>query len=215
MDWFLVNTGGSLQQVLDIILGWLESWGYLLVFVMTFLENSAFTGLVAPGEWTLVIAGLLAAKGTFVLAYLYPAAISGAVLGDITGYLIGRRGGYRVISRYGRYFRFKQSYLDTTKDYFLRHGGKTVFIGRFVPFVKVFAPMTAGIGRMPFAKFLAWDIPGAVIASSLLITGGYLFGESWRRINQYIGWAAGLLFAVAVGGAVIAFAVRRRRRLEE
>ncbi len=181
---------------------------------MTFLENSAFMGLIAPGEWTLVFAGLLASEGTLKLPWLYPAAITGAVLGDIAGYIIGRKGGYRFFSRYGRYFRFKQSYLETTQAYFLRHGGKTVFIGRFVPFVKVFAPMTAGIGRMPFARFLAWAVPGAVLASSLLITGGYLFGESWRRVNEYIGWVAGVIFAVVVVGTAIVFLHRRRRRLE-
>jgi undecaprenyl-diphosphatase len=208
----------SIQQwfevLLDSIRTWLETWGYLVIFAMTFLENSAFMGLIAPGEWTLVVAGLLASEGTLELPWLYAAAITGAVLGDITGYIIGRTGGYRFFLRYGHYFRFKESYLDTTKEYFRKHGGKTVFVGRFVPFVKVFAPMSAGIGRMPVARFIAWDAPGAIIASSLLITGGYLFGESWQRINQYIGWAAGLIFAVIIISAASAVAVRRRRRLE-
>lgn len=204
-----------LQSVIDIVLGWLEQWGYVVVFLMTFFENSAFLGLVAPGEWTLVTAGLLASNGTLQLPWLYPVAIAGAILGDTTGYIIGRTGGYRVISRYGRYLRFKPSYLDTTRDYFLRHGGKTVFIGRFVPFVKVFAPMTAGIGHMPVWRFIAWDVPGAIIASSLLITGGYIFGESWRRVNQYIGWGAGVVFAVVVVGAALTFIYRRRRRIED
>lgn len=194
---------------------WLETWGYLVIFIMTFLENSAFMGLVAPGEWTLVLAGLLASEGTLQLPWLYVAAITGAVLGDTAGYIIGRTGGYRFFLRYGHYFRFKQSYLDATKEYFLRHGGKTVFIGRFVPFVKTFAPMSAGIGRMPAGRFLAWDIPGAIIANSLLLTGGYLFGESWRRVNQYIGWVAGLIFAVIVISAVSAVIYRRRRRRTE
>jgi membrane protein DedA with SNARE-associated domain len=204
-----------LQDVVNIILGWLENWGYLVVFVMTFLENAAFTGLIAPGEWTLVLAGLLASQGTLVLYYLYPAAIAGAIIGDLSGYIIGRKGGYKLFSRYGRYFRFKQSYLDLTEEYFKRHGGKTVFIGRFVPFVKVFTPMTAGIGRMPFARFIAWSIPAATVSSALLITGGYLFGESWRTINQYIGWAAGAIFAVVVVITVTIIIVRRRRQYEQ
>lgn len=203
-----------MESIVDTVLSWLQQWGYVVVFMMTFLENSAFLGLVAPGEWTLVFAGLLASEGTLQLPYLYPVAITGAILGDITGYIIGRTGGYQAISRYGRYLRFKESYLETTKEYFVLHGGKTVFIGRFVPFVKVFAPMTAGIGRMPFMRFLAWDMPGAIIASSLLITGGYIFGESWRRISQYIGWGASAVFAVFVVGAAVIFIRRRRKRLQ-
>lgn len=205
----------SLQSVIDIVLGWLESWGYLVVFIVTFLENSAFMGLIAPGEVTLITAGLLASDSTLNLNWLYPAAISGAVTGDIAGYIVGRKGGYRFLSRYGRYFRFKPKYLDLTQEYFKRHGGKTVFIGRFVPFVKVFAPMSAGIGKMHFGRFLAWDVPGAVIASSLLITGGYVFGESWRRINQWIGWAGGLIFAIFIIALATVFVIRRRRHVDE
>lgn len=204
-----------MDSIIEAVRIWIETWGYLVIFLMTFLENSAFTGLIAPGEWTLVVAGLLASEGTLYLSWLYPVAISGAVLGDITGYIIGRTGGYRFFYRYGRYFRFKQSYLDTTQDYFRKHGGKTVFIGRFVPFVKVFAPMTAGIGHMPFLSFLAWSVPGAALASSLLITGGYIFGESWRQVYQYIGWAASVIFAVFVLGGALFFIRRRHRRIEE
>lgn len=193
---------------------WLETWGYLLVFCMTFMENSAFLGLIAPGEWTLVLAGLLASDGTLHLPWIYAFAITGAVLGDITGYLIGRTGGYRFFMRYGHYFRFKQSYLDTTRSYFLKHGGKTVFVGRFVPLVKTFTPMTAGIAHMPFARFLVWAVPSAALASSLLITGGYLFGESWRRISEYIGWAAGLVFAIIIVSASLAIIYRRRRKID-
>jgi membrane protein DedA with SNARE-associated domain len=204
----------GLDSLIESIRLWIETWGYLVIFMMTFLENSAFMGLIAPGEWTLVVAGLLASEGTLELPWLYTAAISGAVLGDIAGYIIGRTGGYGFFTRYGHYFRFKQSYLDVTEEYFDRHGGKTVFIARFVPFVKVFAPMSAGIGRMPVLRFLAWDVPGAIIASSLLITGGYIFGESWSRINQYIGWVAGLIFGVIVIVAVSAIIHRRRKSLE-
>ena len=68
---------------------------------------------------------------------------------------------------------------------------------------------------MPFGRFLAWNVPGAIIATSLLITGGYIFGESWQRINQYIGWGAGLVFAVLVIVFSTVFVVRRRRRLEK
>lgn len=204
-----------MEGLINYILGWLKDWGYIVVFLMTYLENSAFLGLVAPGEWTLIFAGLLASQGTFELTWLYPVAISGAILGDISGYILGRCGGYRVLLRYGRYFFFKERYLELTRAYFNRHGGKTVFIGRFVPFVKVFAPMSAGIGRMPFGRFLAWNVPGAIIATSLLITGGYIFGESWQRINQYIGWGAGLVFAVLVIVFSTVFVVRRRRRLEK
>ncbi|MHB1412947.1 MAG: DedA family protein [Thermoleophilia bacterium] len=96
----------------------LGNWGYLLVFVMTFLETSAFVGLVVPGEVTLLLAGLLASQGYFDLSALIALASAGAILGDSTGYAIGRYGGIKFLRRFGRFFFFRESYLETAERYF-------------------------------------------------------------------------------------------------
>jgi undecaprenyl-diphosphatase len=152
-----------LESSLEFVLPKLEHWGYWVVFIMTFLETSAFVGLVVPGEVTLLIAGLLAAQGLLYLPALIVVAAIGAILGDNVGYTIGRYGGVKFLNRYGRYFFFKEQYLKATEQYFLRHGGKTILFGRFVGFLRSFAPLVAGISRMPYRSFLFYDILGGVV----------------------------------------------------
>lgn len=182
---------------------------------MTFLETSAFVGLLVPGEVTLLIAGLLASQGMLELWGLMIAASIGAVLGDSAGYWIGRSGGVKVLRRYGKYFFFKEKYLDTTESYFKAHGGKTVLFGRFVGVVRAFGPVVAGISRMPYGRFLAYDVIGAILSVTLILVLGYFFGESWSLVSDLLGWggavAFGLIVVVAAGIALW----RRWRRSEE
>lgn len=179
---------------------------------MTFLETSAFVGLVVPGEVTLLIAGLLASQGILHLWGLAIAASVGAILGDSAGYWIGRYGGLKVLRRYGKYFFFKEKYLETTQQYFETHGGKTVLFGRFVGVVRAFGPMVAGISRMPYGKFLAYDIVGAILSTTLVLVLGFFFGESWRLISDLLGWGGAVAFGVIVAAAVGLALYRRRRR---
>lgn len=201
----------NLESIIPVV----ERWGYLIVLLLTFLENSAFVGLVIPGEVTLLIAGFISSGGIpdvyLSLPWLYVIAITGAITGDITGYLLGRLGGYRFLLRYGRYFRFKEEHMEKTQGYFLKYGGRTVFVGRFISVVKVFAPLSAGVGKMPFGRFLLYDGLGAIIASSLLLTAGYFFGESWVAINNWLGLSGGIAF-VAVLTAIVTLLVYRWRK---
>jgi len=202
----------SLENIVPVV----EKWGYWLVLLMTFLENSAFVGLVMPGEVTLIIAGFIASGGvpevSLSLPWLYVVAVTGAITGDIVGYWLGRHGGYRFLIRFGRYFRFRQEHLEKTQWYFREYGGRTVFIGRFISVVKVFAPMSAGVGKMPFGRFLLYDGLGAIAVSLLLLTAGYFFGESWVAINDWLGLGGGIAFVVIAAAAVGLMVLRRRRR---
>lgn len=179
---------------------------------MTFLETSAFVGLLVPGEVTLLIAGLLAFQGVVHLWGLVVAASVGAIMGDSAGYWIGRLGGLRVLRRYGRYFFFKESYLTATQRYFQVHGGKTVLFGRFIGVVRAFGPMVAGISRMPYGRFLVYDILGAVLSVTLVLVLGFFFGESWKLISDLLGLGGTIAFGVIVAAVVAIFLFRRWRR---
>lgn len=181
---------------------------------MTFLETSAFVGLLVPGEVTLLIAGLLASQGMLELWGLMMAAATGAILGDSAGYWIGRAGGIKVIRRYGKYFFFKEKYLKTTEGYFKAHGGKTVLFGRFIGVVRAFGPVVAGISRMPYGRFLAYDVAGAILSVTLILVLGFFFGESWRLVSDVLGWGGAVAFGAIVAVAVGVTLWRRRRQAE-
>lgn len=204
-----------MDSILDAILEQLEYWGYWIVLLVTFLENSAFVGLIMPGDVTLLVAGLLASQGRLTLWLLILVASIGAILGDSTGYFIGRYGGIRFIRRFGRYFFFKESHLEKTQRYFDTHGGKTILFGRFVAVIKSLGPVAAGIGRMPYPTFLFYNVIGSILSVALYLTLGYFFGESWELISDWIGRGGAIAFGVIAVVAVVVWFVRRRRRAEE
>lgn len=202
----------NLDNFLNSNLPELGYWAYCVVFLMTFLEASAFVGLLVPGEVTLLIAGLLVSRGLFNLPALIVVAAIGAILGDSAGYFIGRYGGLRFIRRYGRYFFFKEEYLEITQKYFLRHGGKTILFGRFIGVLRSLAPVVAGISRMPYGSFLLYNITGGILSVTLIVLLGYFFGESWQLINKWLGWGGAIVFATVVVAAIAVQIFRRWRR---
>lgn len=190
----------------------MEYWGYWIVLAMTFLENSAFIGLIMPGDVTLLVAGLLASQGRLNLAALIVLASIGAILGDSAGYAVGRYGGVNFLRRYGRFFFFRERYLEKAQRYFDVHGGKTILIGRFVAVVKSLGPVAAGIGRMPYRTFLVYNVAGSILSVSLYLVLGYFFGASWQAISAWLGRGAAIAFGVLVLAVVAMWAVRRRRK---
>lgn len=211
----LTSKKADLENIIDFILTQLHYWGYWVVFAVTFLENSAFVGLVMPGDVTLLVAGLLSSQGTLNLGYLIIIAAGGAILGDSAGYFIGRYGGLRFLRRFGRYFLFKDKYLERAQSYFLIHGGKTILIGRFIMVVKSLAPVVAGISRMPYGIFLLYNVIGSVLSVSLVLLLGYFFGESWKLISSWLGRGGAVAFALVIVAVISLWVYRwwRRRRI--
>lgn len=197
---------------MDIILPKLEFWGYWIVLAVTFLENSAFVGLIMPGDITLLVAGLLASQGTLNLWWLILVASIGAICGDSCGYFIGRFGGLKFIRRFGRYFFFKEAHLQKTQRYFDNHGGKTILFGRFVAVIKSVGPVAAGIGRMPYGTFLIYNVIGSILSVALYLTLGYFFGASWQLISKWTGRGGAVAFGILVVSLAVVLIVRRRRR---
>lgn len=201
-------------QLLEFLRQNVDRWGYAFLFLVTFLETSAFLGLLAPGESAVVVCGLFASRGPLELAPVIALSILGAFLGDNTGYWVGRRYGTGFLRRYGRYVLFSPEAQETVRRYYARHGGKTVFLGRFASFVRSFGPVIAGSSHMPYRVFLLWSAVGCLAWGTLFSLLGYFFGESWDVIERYLGRAGliGFLCGVALLGLYLFVLMRRRRR---
>ncbi|MCL4476799.1 MAG: bifunctional DedA family/phosphatase PAP2 family protein [Nitrospirae bacterium] len=201
------------KHILDIILPHLNHWGYYVLFLMTFLETSAFLGFLVPGESMVVIAGLLSSRGVLELGDVIWVASVGAIMGDTVGYFIGRRFGEGFFLKYGRYFFFKKEYLDEAKGFFDKHGGKTVFFGRFMAWLRAFAPVVAGISRMHYPRFLFFNLAGGIVWATIFSLLGYFVGNSWDIIKVYLGRVGVFGFVLGATVVFLYFFLSKRRRL--
>jgi len=192
----------------------LGKWTYLAVGLLAFLETGAFIGLVAPGETTVIVGGLVAGQGQISLMLLIAIVWSCAVLGDVTSYMLGRRLGRDFMVRHGERVKITEERLQHVEAFFERRGGMTILIGRFIGLVRAIAPFIAGASRMPLRKFLPYDVLGAGLWATTFCVLGYVF---WRSFDQLTAWvsrglfAFGLFVAIVVG---IVFLVRLQRSQE-
>lgn len=200
------------KQILQFLLPYLQQWGYPIVLLVTFLETSAFIGLLVPGESVVVIAGLLASQGVLELALVIGAASVGAVLGDSVGYFIGRRFGEAFFLKYGRSLFFRKKYLEDTKRAFNRQGGKIVFLGRFMSWLRAFVPVVAGISRMPYYQFLLFNVTGGIAWAVSFSLIGYFVGNNWGTVQRSLGIFGLAAFVVGAVGLYIYFSRRRKKR---
>jgi len=192
----------------------LGKWTYLAVGALAFLETGAFVGLVAPGETTVIVGGLVAGQGQISLLLLIAIVWTCAVLGDVTSYVLGRRLGREFMVRHGARVKITEERLEQVEDFFERRGGMTILIGRFIGLVRALAPFIAGASHMPLRKFLPYDVLGAGLWATTFCVLGYVF---WRSFDQLTAWvsrglfAFGLVVALIVG---IVFLVRLQRSAE-
>ncbi len=151
-------------------------WVYALLFLIIFAETGFVVTPFLPGDSLLFAAGTLAAGSGLDIALLIPLLIIASFGGDNTNYWIGYHVGPRIFRRTHARF-LNLSYLERTHAFYERHGGKTVFFARFMPILRTFAPFVAGIGRMPYGRFLAFSFSGAVAWIGLFTLAGYFFGH--------------------------------------
>jgi len=150
-------------------------WIYGILFLIVFLETGVVVTPFLPGDSLLFVAGTLAATGEMDIHLLVLLLITAAILGDSLNYAIGRYLGPRVFKFEDSRF-FKKAYIERTHAFFERHGGKTIVIARFIPIIRTYAPFVAGIGHMPYRRFIAFNVGGAVLWVVLLAYAGYFFG---------------------------------------
>ena len=182
----------------------LTSYGALLVAVAMVTEGC---GIPVPAETILVTAAALAARGKLSIWWIAIGGAAGGVVGGVAGYAIGARGGIRLIARYGAKMRIDEEKLDRARRFFARRGLLAVFLCRFIGFVRIFVPMVAGVARMPFGRFLAANVAGAIVSSACYATLGWFFGHDLPALEHHLTETT----IVAVMLIAAWFLVRRRR----
>lgn len=201
-----------LESLIDHV-GRLGQWSYLIVFVAATLESAAFVGLVVPGDTICLLAGFLASTYVLDLPETIVVAAVGAALGDSIGFEMGRRLGRPWLQRHGARFGVNPERLRRVEELFEEHGGKAVFLARFVAFLRSTAPFVAGSSRMPYGRFLVFNAAGAILWATGVVLLGYFLGASWQLAEQWIGRAALALFAVVAGSLVLWLRRRARRKV--
>jgi membrane-associated protein len=185
------------------------AWTYLILFAIVFLETGLVVTPFLPGDSLLFAAGALAAKGAMDVWVLFAILSVAAVLGDSVNYWIGRAVGPRVFREDVRFLNRK--HLDRTHRFYEKHGGKTIFLARFVPIVRTFAPFVAGVGTMNYARFWAYNVVGGVVWVGGFLLAGYWFGNLPVVKNNF---SLVILGIIVVSVLPIAYEVLRARREE-
>ena len=179
----LVDIVLHLDHYLSEFLNNYGTWAYVLLFAIIFAETGFVVTPFLPGDSLLFVAGTLAAGSGLDIRILLPLLIAASFGGDNTNYWIGYHLGPRILRRTDSWL-LNRKHLDHTHAFYERHGGKTILLARFLPIIRTFAPFVAGIGRMPYARFLTFSFAGSVSWIMLFVLAGYFFGHlEWVRKN--------------------------------
>ncbi|GHO77441.1 hypothetical protein KSD_52120 [Ktedonobacter sp. SOSP1-85] len=213
MDFTTLFSLHTLQSLLDFL-------GYPAVTLLILLESA---GLPLPGESMVLLASFYAATShQLQLPLIMLCAAIGAIIGDNIGFFIGRTGGRRFVERFGKYFFLKTSHLEHAERFFARHGAKTVFFGRFITLLRIWAAFLAGMNQMPWRTFMFYNALGgitwALLIGSLGYLGGIFFQDHFDQVEQVvklIGWGGLGAVIVLVLGTLLFLRLRRTRQQEE
>jgi membrane-associated protein len=159
--------------------------GLIGLVLIVFAETGLMVGFFLPGDSLLVTAGLFAAKGDLNIVWLNLALIAAAIIGDATGYWIGRRAGKALYNRPNSFF-FRKQHLIKTHEFYEKHGGKTIVIARFVPIIRTFAPVVAGAADMTYRQFALYNVMGGIGWVLSMTLTGYFLGRAVPDIDKHI-----------------------------
>jgi membrane protein DedA with SNARE-associated domain len=183
---------------------------YAIVAALVFAEAALFFGFVFPGETAIVVGGVLAGQGRVSLALLIIIVVVAATTGDSVGYEVGRRFGPRLIG--ARAMRRHQARVGRAQDLIRRRGAIAVFIGRFTALLRALMPALVGSSRMPYPKFLVFNMMGGAVWGTAFTLGGFFIGQAFERTAQYVGRGIAVLIAVLIIAALAMWTLRRHRR---
>lgn len=196
------------RYALDDLVRW---GGYAVLTAIVFTETGLLVGCFLPGDSLLITAGLVAATGALDIWLLNVLLIPAAVIGDSVGYAIGARLGPRLFTREKSLF-FNPKHIERTREFYERHGAKTIVIARFVPIVRTFAPVVAGVGQMRYRRFLLYNVVGGVGWIVAMTWAGFLLGHAIPDISRYIHVVVGVVIVLSVIPIGIEILRGRRRR---
>ena len=198
----------NLDKIIEDLSQSLGSWTYLLVGTLAFLETGAFVGLVAPGEFTVLLGGAVASQGDISLPLIIAVTWICAFAGDSVSFILGAHLGRGFLVKHGRRVGITPERLEQVETYFARYGGRTILIGRFIGLVRALAPFIAGSSRLRYRAFAPYSILGTGLWSIALILLGYFFARSLDKVTNIVG--KGLLVFGIVVGIVVALVVAYR-----
>lgn len=159
--------------------------GHLGVFAIVFAESGLLFGVFLPGDSLLFTAGFLASQGYLSLPYLAVGCALSAIAGDAVGYAFGRRVGRRLFERPDSRW-FKRKHLLAAEAFYEKHGGKAIVLARFLPVVRTFAPIIAGVGNMRYRRFALFNVLGGILWGAGVTTAGYLLGNAVPDVDRYL-----------------------------
>lgn len=180
-----------------------------LVGLTVFAEDALFVGFVIPGETAAMLGGVAASRGHVPVAAVLAVVLTAAVVGDTVGYEVGRHLGTRILR--WEALEKRRHRIDAARDYLARRGGTAVFLGRWTAFFRAVMPALAGTARMPYRRFLVFNVAGGVSWGVTVVLVGYLAGASYAHIEKLVGRGAALVVAAVVVVALVVWQVRRRR----
>lgn len=201
-----------LLHTLYDVQGLIRWGGPTLVCIIVFIETGFFVGFFLPGDSLLVTAGVFAAADVIPLHWLLAPVMACAIAGDQVGYWIGRGMGKALYRKQDSLF-FRRSHLDRAHAFYEKYGGSTVILARFVPIIRTFCPPVAGAAKMPYARYLVFDIFGGVLWVGSMILGGYFLGKSVPNINQKIHYVIAAVVVLSLLPAAISV-LRARRGMQ-
>ena len=200
-----------LDKHLDKLVGDYGPWVYVILFLIVFCETGLVVTPFLPGDSLLFTVGAIAARGALDIYLIAGLLALAAILGDTVNYWVGKLVGQKLIARYPKLFR--PEHLQRTHDFYERYGGKTIILARFVPIVRTFAPFVAGIGKMTYGRFMAFNVGGGLLWILLLLPAGYFFGNVEFVKKNFTLVIFGIIILSILPG-IIEF-VRERNRLRQ
>jgi membrane-associated protein len=200
----------SLFHTIYDVEGLVRVGGLLALVAIVFAETGLLVGFFLPGDSLLVTAGLFAANGHLELWSLFLFVSLAAIVGDAVGYFVGARTGPRIFSRDDSLL-FHKKHLVSTKAFYDRHGGITIVLARFMPILRTFAPVVAGVGNMPYSRFALYNVMGGIGWVVSMTSIGYFLGKTIPDIDRYIHIVIAVVILLSLIPGIVAF-VRTSRR---
>jgi membrane-associated protein len=186
----------------------LETWGLIGLIVVVFAESGLLIGFFLPGDSLLVTAGILAAAGEMNIVGVSVGCAVAAVVGDQVGYAVGAAAGPRIFETDRRFL--KRKHIDKAEEFFAHHGGKSIFLARFVPIVRTLTPTLAGAVKMDRRTFTMWNVGGGIVWGGGLTLAGFALGSTIEDIDKYL--LPVIAVVVALSFLPVLFEIRRHRR---
>lgn len=182
--------------------------GLATLAAIVFTETGLFIGFFLPGDSLLVTAGIFAARGDLDIATLNLCLSAAAIAGDTVGYSIGRRAGPKIFKREDSLF-FRRKHLLAAQEFYEKYGGFTIFVARFMPIIRTFAPVVAGVAGMRYRRFIVYNVAGGIFWVLSTTLAGYFLGKAFPNIGERLHTVIAVVIFVSLLPAIIKFAVEK------